>query len=97
MVVVAKLLYVSKLSRLDIQLPVAFLCTRVSCCDKEDWRKLKRMFEYLRVALDDVLILAADSLTMINTWVDASYAVHDDMKYHTGHRRSDFVWTRYSF
>jgi hypothetical protein len=29
--IVAKLLYVSHRGRLDIQLPVAFLCTRVSC------------------------------------------------------------------
>ena len=35
---VVKLLYILKLSRLDIQLPVAFLCTRVSCCDKDDWK-----------------------------------------------------------
>eukprot|EP00979_Chaetoceros_neogracilis_P005737 scaffold1071_cov392-Chaetoceros_neogracile.AAC.1 len=40
--VVAKLLHVSKRARLDIQLPVSFLCTRVSCSDISDWRKLKR-------------------------------------------------------
>ena len=34
--------------------------------------------------LDNLLTLAADSLDMINTWVDALYAVHVDMKSHTG-------------
>jgi hypothetical protein len=34
--VVAKLLYVSKRGRLDIQLLIAFLCTRVSCSTKKD-------------------------------------------------------------
>jgi hypothetical protein len=82
--VVAKLLHVSKRARLDIQLPVSFLCTRVSCSDISDWRKLKRVLQYLRGTLDDVLILGADDITIISTWVDASYAVHADMKSHTG-------------
>jgi hypothetical protein len=43
--VVAKLLYVSKRGRLDIQLPIAFLCTQVSCSTKQDWSKLQRTLE----------------------------------------------------
>jgi hypothetical protein len=82
--VVAKLLYVSKRSRLDIQLAVAFLCTRVSCSTDQDWAKLKRVLEYLRGTLDDFLTLGADDIGMMKTWVDASYAVHMDMKSHTG-------------
>jgi hypothetical protein len=34
--IVAKLLYVSHRGRLDIQLPIAFLCTRVSCSTEQD-------------------------------------------------------------
>ena len=30
------------------------------------------------------LILGADSLAESKLWVDAAYAVHDDMKSHTG-------------
>jgi hypothetical protein len=82
--VVAKLLYVSKRSRLDIQLAVAFLCTRVSCSTEQDWQKLKRVLEYLRGTLDEYLTLGADDIGMMKTWVDASYAVHMDMKSHTG-------------
>jgi hypothetical protein len=82
--VVAKLLYVSKRSRLDIQLAVAFLCTRVSESTEQDWLKLKRVLEYLRGTLDDFLTLSADNIGMMKTWVDASYAVHRDMKSHTG-------------
>ena len=82
--VVAKLIYVSKRSRLDIQLAIAFLCTRVSCSTAKDWSKLKRVLEYLRGTLDEFLTLGADDLGMIKTWVDASYAVHQDMKSHTG-------------
>jgi len=37
--IVAKLLYVSKRARTDLQLAVAFLCTRVSCSTEQDWDK----------------------------------------------------------
>ena len=82
--VVAKLLYVLKRGRLDIQLPIAFLCTRVSCSTEQDWSKLKRTLEYLRGTLDDFVTFGADDMCKMQTWVDASYAVHEDMKSHTG-------------
>jgi hypothetical protein len=82
--IVAKLLYVSKRSCLDVQLATAFLCTRVSCSTKKDWAKLKRVLEYLRGSLDEFLTLRADDIGMMKTWVDASYAVHKHMKSHTG-------------
>jgi hypothetical protein len=82
--IVAKLLYVSKRGKLDIQLPIAFLCNRVSCSTEKDWLKLKRVLEYLRGTLDEFLTLGADNLGNMRRWVDTSYAVHKDMKSHTG-------------
>jgi hypothetical protein len=82
--IVAKLLYVSKRARTDAQLAIAFLCTRVSCSTEQDWEKLIRLLRYFNGTLDMPLILGADSLTESKSWVDAAYAVHDDMKSHTG-------------
>jgi hypothetical protein len=82
--VVAKLLYVSKRGRLDIQLPIPFLCTQVSCSTKQDWSKLKRTLEYLRGTLHEFLTFGADDMCKMQTWVDAPYAIHEDMKSHTG-------------
>jgi hypothetical protein len=82
--VVAKLLFVSLRSRQDIQLAVSFLCTRVSCSTVQDWLKLKRVLEFLNGSLDEFLTLGADDLGRMMTYVDASYAVHMDMKSHTG-------------
>jgi hypothetical protein len=82
--VVAKLLYVSHRGRADIQLAIAFMCTRVSCSTTQDWGKLKRLMQYLNRTMDEVLTIGADSLQKLMTWVDAAYGVHQDMKSHTG-------------
>jgi hypothetical protein len=82
--IVAKLLYVSKRAHTDAQLAIAFLCTRVSCSTEQDWKKLIRLLQYFNGTLDMPLILGADSLAKSKLWVDAAYAVHNDMKSHTG-------------
>jgi hypothetical protein len=82
--VVAKLLYVSHRGRPDIQLAIAFMCTRVSCSTDQDWGKLKRLMQYLNRTMNEVLTIGADSLEKLMTWVDAAYGVHQDMKSHTG-------------
>jgi Reverse transcriptase (RNA-dependent DNA polymerase) len=82
--VTSKLLYVAIRARMDILLPVGFLGTRVSKSTVEDSEKLKRLLEYIKGTIDEEYILGADSLTTMRTWVDASFAVHPDMKSHTG-------------
>jgi hypothetical protein len=82
--IVAKLLYISLRARMDILLPVSFLCTRVSKCTVEDQAKLKRVLEYVNGTMDLTHTLGADDLGTFRTWVDASFAVHPDMKSHTG-------------
>jgi hypothetical protein len=82
--VVAKLLYVATRARTDILLAVGFLCTRVSKSTAQDRDKLKRLLEYINGTMDLEYIVGADNLNQLRTWVDASYAVHPDMKSHTG-------------
>jgi len=82
--IVAKLLYVSKRARTNAQLVIAFLCTRVSCSTEQDWKKLIQLLQYFNGTLDMPLILGADSLAKSKLWVDAAYAVLNDMKSHTG-------------
>ncbi len=82
--VTAKLLYVSKRGRQDAQLAIAFLSTRVACSTEQDWSKLKRVLEHLNGSLDEYLRLGADDIRKMKTWVDASHAVHKDMRSHTG-------------
>lgn len=82
--VVAKLLYVSIRARKDIMMAVGFLCTRVSQPTKQDQAKLRRLLQYIRGTMDLHLTIGADDLGRMQTWIDASYAIHADMKSHTG-------------
>ena len=45
---VAKALFLCKRARPDLQTAVAFLCTRVKSPDTDDYKKLRRMLDYLR-------------------------------------------------
>jgi Reverse transcriptase (RNA-dependent DNA polymerase) len=80
----AKLLFLSKRARPDIQIAVAFLTTRVKLPDTDDYKKLCRVMKYLRNTLELTLVLEAQDLNVIKWWVDGSYGVHPDMKSHTG-------------
>ena len=81
---VAKLLWASKRSRLDLTFAVAFLCSRLNCATEGDWEKLRRVLGYLKGAIHMKRKLSASNLHTMYTWVDASYAVHPDMRSHTG-------------
>ena len=82
--IVAKLLYVMKRARPDIEPTIAFLMTRVSKSNERDWFKLKRLLGFIKHTIDDPRIIGATSLKDLYTWIDASYAVHHDMRGHTG-------------
>ena len=78
---VAKLLFLCKRGRSDIQTAVAFLCTEPT---SDDENKLTRVIRYLRGTKDLTLRLRADNLNIVKWYVDGAFAVHEGMKSHTG-------------
>jgi hypothetical protein len=68
---VAKLLFLCKGGRPDIQTAIAFLCTRVQQPTKHDFNKLSRVIKYLRKTSDLVLRLSANNLNIVKWWIDA--------------------------
>ena len=82
--IVAKTLYVTKRARPDTCLAVAFLSTRVRAPDKDDWEKLRHLMEYLRRDHTRPLVLGAKNNGLLMWYVDASFAVHPNMRGHTG-------------
>lgn len=81
---VARSVFLCKRARPDIQLAVGFLTTRVKSPDQHDWKKLRRMLQYLRSTADLQLTLEADNSNVVKWWVDAAFAVHHDMKSQSG-------------
>ena len=51
--VTAKLLYIMKRVRLDIEQAMSFLIRRVSKINFEKWKKLKRCLGFLKESIDD--------------------------------------------
>jgi len=79
---VAKLLYLCRRTRQDTQTAVAFLCTRVKEPDEDDYKKLTKVMQYIRNTKH--LTITIEPSIDPKWWVDSSYAVHPDMRSHTG-------------
>ena len=82
--IVMQLLYLSQRARPDIRTAISFLCTRLNKPDMDDYKKLTRVVKYLQTTKELPLILSCDGDGRIRWWVDASFAVHHDMRGHTG-------------
>jgi len=82
--ITAQLLYLCKRARPHIQTAVAYLCTHVSHPDVDDWKKLGWCVQYLHGTIDLPLTLEIDGTREMKWWIDASYAVHQDMCSLTG-------------
>jgi hypothetical protein len=52
--------------------------------DVDDYKKLGRLMKYLRATIRLPLILGIDASGKIRWYDDAAFAVHNDMKSHTG-------------
>jgi hypothetical protein len=80
----ARLLFAAKRARPDLQVAVAYLCTRVKAPTQSDYRKLTRVIKYLRLTIFIPLVLGWDGTGQLLWSVDASFAIHKDMRSHTG-------------
>ena len=61
---------------------MAFLCSRVQSPDTDDYKKLAKFMKYLRNTRH--IMLTMESSNGPQWWVDSSYAVHPDMRSHSG-------------
>ena len=81
---IAKLLFVSKQCRPDIQVAIAFLTTWVMNPNKDDWSKLKQSLCYINNVIDLKLTLSVEGFNVTKWRVDTLYVVHPTVKSHTG-------------
>ena len=80
----ARLLYLAKRCRPDILLSISYLVKRVQQPNQEDYNKLARVVKYLRGTSKMGIILQAEKLLHIVAYIDASHAVHDNHRSHSG-------------
>ena len=77
-------LYLSKSGRPDIHQYIAFHCKRVKNPTRDDQKRLSRTIKYLVNTTHLPLILFVNEHGVSEWWVDASYAVNDDIRSRTG-------------
>jgi hypothetical protein len=81
---VAKLLFFTKRVKVNCLTAVVFLATRVQHPSEQDWSKLDRTLRYIKATRGEGIILTANDGMVPEAHVDASFAVHNDAKSHTG-------------
>ena len=81
---IARLLFVAKRARLDIQLTVTFICTCASEPTNQDYGKLAAVIKYIREMIHLPLLIGWDKSCVLTWSVDAAFVVHEDIRSHTG-------------
>ena len=79
-----KLLHVAKRTRPDILPATQYLTTRVQKPNKDDIKKSKRVLRYLNGTRELGIRIQCHKPLAIHAYIDASYAIHDDMRSQTG-------------
>ena len=82
--VVAKLLSIEKRGGPDLELSISFLCTNVATPNIDYWQKLERVLTYISCTKDERIFIGINTISVMNTYIDASYTVYPNMRGHTG-------------
>ena len=82
--IVMQLLYFSQRAQPDIRNADSFLCGRLQQLDVDNYKKMVQVIKYLQGTMDLLLRLHSHDTGKVKWWVNASYAVHPDMKGHIG-------------
>ena len=86
----AQLVYLCERARLDVQLPVLFMCTRVREANVKDKQKPDRIMGYLKSNLNRRRrILNTMGASRLGCYIDASFSSHLVGK---GHSRMMVMW-----
>jgi hypothetical protein len=81
---VMRLQYLGKHQRYNIVFPISILNKRVRAPTTKDWEDLQRVLGFIKYKKDQKLILRANNLDTVTSYIDASFGVHADMKGHGG-------------
>ena len=74
-------MFLCKRGRPDIAPGISFLTKRVNKSCQEDWRKLKKIMNFLKCTKEDIKV---GDKQIIHHYFDASFGFHEDLKSRTG-------------
>ena len=77
-------LYLSQHAHPDIQTAISFLSSPLCDPDQDDYKKLTCLIQYIQATQGLTLTLGSNGKGQIQWWIDASYAIHVDLKGYTG-------------
>ena len=78
----AQILYLSKISRSDIQFPVSLLFTRVRDPDTDYYKNLNMVMKYIQYTIGLPLILSIKNSGNIKWYIDAAFAAQKYTRRH---------------
>jgi len=81
---VYRLIYTAIRGRRDLQTVISFLSKRHLECNEHDYAKLRRLIHYIHATKNIECIIGIKNIGLLTTFVDASYAVHMNMRSHSG-------------
>ena len=87
----ARLLYLMKRVRPDIELVVSFMNTQVSKSDEDYWKNLKRVLMCVNSTIEDKRVILVIIFSEVFTKIDVGYDVHYNIRIHT----SADIWMGY--
>ena len=67
----------------DLETLVSFMSTWVSKSDEDDWKNLKRGLAWVNNTIEYKHVIIARNFSEVFTWIDESYAVHNNMRSQT--------------
>ena len=70
--VIAKILWITKRGRTDLETAESFLCTRVANPIEDDWQKLERLLRFISRTRKNKRIIGIHNIRTMNTFTDAS-------------------------
>ena len=73
-----------KRSQPEIETAIYFLCALVKDLDIHDWGKLRGVLQFLSQTIWGYRVIGADNIYEVLTYVEASYAMHNNMRGHNG-------------
>jgi hypothetical protein len=77
-------MFLCKQARQDVLPGIVYLATRVKEPNNSNRKKLVRLMNYLQATKTNIAKMSADNTQTIKSYVNLSFAVHKDMRSHTG-------------